>query len=294
VVDLQRWRQRFPWFDRAVRVQERFGVVGGGPKSSSLALATFVSLFPLLLVGIAVVGFVSSGNRSFTGDVIDSLGIHGEGARLVREAINTAEQSKRTASIIGLLGLAWAGLAVVGSLQAVCNGVWQTRGRGLRDRAVAVGWLAGAGSVLLLSAALGPLGRQLAGPLAIVSVLAGVVLTTALFVWTYAFLGNQPLPWRAHLPGAVLAAIGFEVLKQIGVFWMPRMVSRSSALYGTVGIVFATIAWIAIYSRVIVYGAVANVVRWEERHGTVTVELEVPRMEGKVPLTADRGGAVTE
>ena len=84
------------------------------------------------------------------------------------------------------------------------------------------------------------------------------------------------------------------LLKQIGVFWVPRMMSRSSALYGTIGIVFAALAWIAIYARVFVYGAVLNVVQWEREHGTVTVTVEAPRMGGEVPLAADRGGAVTE
>ena len=34
--------------------------------------------------------------------------------------------------------------------------------------------------------------------------------------------------------------------------------------------------------------------RWEAERGTVTVELQVPRMEGEVPLTATRGGAAEE
>jgi membrane protein len=294
VFDLERWRQRLPLLDRAMLVQERFGAVGGGPMSSSLGLATFLSLFPLLLVAIAVVGFVSTGNEDFASDLVDSLGISGDGADLVTEAIATAEDSKRTASVIGIVGLVWAGLAVVGALQAVCNGVWQTKGRGILDRAVAVAWLGGAGSLFLLSAALGPLGAMVDGPLTVVPVVAGVALSTGLFVWTYTYLGNQPVSWRAHLPGALIVATAFEVLKQVGVVWLPQMVSRSSALYGTIGIVFATIAWIAIYARVIVYGAVVNVVAWEHEHGTVTVDVEVPRIEGRVPLTADRGGAVAE
>jgi hypothetical protein len=58
--------------------------------------------------------------------------------------------------------------------------------------------------------------------------------------------------------------------------------------------VFATLAWLAFYARLIVYGAAFNVVRYEDRAGTVTVEMEVPRVEGEVPLSATRGGAVDE
>ena len=52
--------ERFPWLRTALTVHQRVGDVGGGPLSSSIALAGFLSLFPLLLLGISVVGFVAS------------------------------------------------------------------------------------------------------------------------------------------------------------------------------------------------------------------------------------------
>ena len=127
----QRLRDRWGWFDELSRVQERFGAVGGGPLSSSIALATFVSLFPLLLVLISVVGFVSAGRSDFTSDVISELGLEGEAAQAVEDAIVVAEGSRQAASIIGLVGLLWAGLAVVGAMQAAFNAAWQVTGRGL-------------------------------------------------------------------------------------------------------------------------------------------------------------------
>ena len=39
-------------------------------------------------------------------------------------------------------------------------------------------------------------------------------------------------------------------------------------------------------------GESLNVVQYEAAAGTVTVEIEVPRIEGEVPLSANRGGAV--
>jgi hypothetical protein len=58
--------------------------------------------------------------------------------------------------------------------------------------------------------------------------------------------------------------------------------------------VFAVLAWLLLYGRLIVYGAVVNVLRHEAEAGTVTVQIEVPRIDGEVPLTATRGGAVEE
>jgi membrane protein len=294
VFDLARWRRRWPWLDHLLSVNDRFGDIGGGPLSSSIALAGFLSLFPLLLVGIAVVGFLASGSSDFTATVIDNLGLEGRAAEVVEDAITTAEGSARTATIVGLVGLLWAGLGVVGSLQNAMNAAWQTKGRGLLDRAVALGWLVGAGALFLASTSLGPTLQLSDGRLWPLTVLLGLVLTLALFLWTYHLLGNSHVGWRVHLPGALLVAVGFEVLKFVGSVYVPRAIASASALYGAIGVVFAVLAWFAIYARLIVYGAVLNVVRYEAREGTVTVQIEVPRIEGEVPLSTTRGGAVDE
>lgn len=294
MLDLDRWRARFGWLDALLGFNERFGMIGGGALSASIGLSAFLSLFPLLLVAIAVLGFVSSGDSTFVDDVIENLRLEGRSAQVVTDAIRAAEGSRRSATVVGLAGLVWSGLGVVGSLQRAVNAAWQTQGRGLIDKVVSLGWLIGAGLLFLANAALAPVWNLAPGPVVVGAILAGLVLTTGLFVWTYSFLGNQPVPWRAHLPGALLVAVGFEALKVVGAVYVPRAVASSSALYGALGVVFAVIAWLLVYARVIVYGAVLNVVRWESERGTVTVALEVPRMQGDAPLTADRGGAIDE
>jgi membrane protein len=294
VFDIARWRARFGWLDAILCVSDRFGAIGGGPLSSSIALATFVSLFPLLLVIIAVVGFVSSNDADFAVDLVEQLGLSGSAADTVTDALETAEGSRQAASIVGLLGLLWSGLGVVGSLQTALNAVWQVKGRGLVDRLVALRWLLGAGVLFLLTAALGPLLALAPGPAKPLTILLGLALTTVLFIWTYTSLGNSNVSWRTNLPGAVLVAVGFEILKAVGSVYIPRAVSSSSALYGSLGVVFATLAWLLLYGRLIVYGAVVNVLRHESTAGTVTAQIEVPRIDGEVPLTVNRGGAVEE
>ena len=92
---LDRLCERFPWLRTPLAVHRRVGDVGGGPLSSSIALAGFLSLFPLLLVGIAVVGFVASGQTDFPDKVIESLGLTGRAAEEVLNVIDKAEQSRR-------------------------------------------------------------------------------------------------------------------------------------------------------------------------------------------------------
>lgn len=291
---LDRLRARWAWLDAILRVTDRFGAVGGGPLSASIALSTFLSIFPLLLVAIAVLGFLSAGDSSFGADLVRDLGLDGRSAEVVTDAIGTAEGSRRAASIVGVAGLLWSGLGVVGALQAAIGAVWQERGRGLVDRLVAIRWLAGAAVLFAATTALAPMGRWLPAWLLPLTVLGGLSITTALFTWTYATLGNVHVGWRAHVPGALLVAVGFEVLKEVGSLYVPRAVASSSALYGSLGVVFAVLAWLLLYGRLVVYGAVVNVLRWEAVEGTDTVTIEVPHHLGAAPISATRGGAVDE
>ena len=68
----------------------------------------------------------------------------------------------------------------------------------------------------------------------------------------------------------------------------PRAVASSSALYGSIGVVFAVLAWLFLLGRLLVYAATLNVVLWERRHGTVTVEMSAPNLPGREPLEAHR------
>ncbi len=292
---LDRLRARFGWLDTALRVHERVGAVGGGPLSSSIALAGFLSLFPLLLVAIALLGFLSAGDTGFAAEVVDQMGLTGSAQDQVLDALSHAEDSRRAASIVGVVGLLWAGLGVVGTLDQALNATWQVKGRpGWKAKLIDLAWLAGAGLVFFGSVMLGAGAGELPGPAVVPTVALGLVVDVVLFLWMFRALTNVSVSWRDHLPGAVAGGIGLEILKLIGTVYVPRAVSSSSALYGSLGVVFAILAWLAIASRLVVYASAFNVIRHEQTHGTVTVEIEVPHIVGEVPLAADRGGAVTE
>lgn len=287
-------RRRFPWSRTPLAVHERVTAVGGGPLSSSIALAGFLSLFPLLLVSIAVLGFLSAGDTDFPAEVIENLGLEGEAARQVLEAIDTAEGSRRAASVIGVLGLAWSSLGVVGAIGNALNATWQVTGRGITAKLVEALWLLGTGLLFLASISIAPLFNWLPGPAVVGTVLAGVVVDTLLLVFMFRALTNANVSWRVHVPGALAGGVGIEVLKLVGGIYVPRAVASSSALYGSIGVVFAVLAWLALSARLLVYASAFNVVRYEGAHGTVTVELQVPNIQGEVPLAATRGGAVAE
>ncbi len=163
-------------------------------------------------------------------------------------------------------------------------------GAGSRDKIVGIAWLAGAGLILLTSFAITAALNFLPGFLAPVAIIVTLAVDIALWLWSMKVLPNQNVGWKALLPGAIVGGVGLEMLKAAGGLWVPRLVSSSSALYGAIGVVFAVLAWLLFFGRLYVYAVVVNVVRWEEDHGTVTAQIELPNVPGEVSVRATRAG----
>jgi membrane protein len=283
--------ERFPWLRVPLAVHDRYGELGGNQLAAALTLNAFLSLFPLMLVAVAALGYVAHGDPDLASRVVSNVGLEGDAARMVTDAIAAAERSRQAASVVGLLGLAWSGLGLVGALQNAYDAVWQVKDRGLKDKAVGVLWLLGAVVLFVASAAVTTVLRWLPGFLAPVGVLVTFLVSFALWLWTARVLPNRKLPWRALVPGAILGAVGLEVLKFLGAYYVPKAVASSSQLYGSIGIVFAVLAWLLFFGRLVVYSAVLNVVLYEEKEGTMEVTIHVPPLEVDEPV-ADRTGRV--
>ena len=289
---LDRLGERWKWFATVLAVQKRYGELNGNYLASSVTLSAFLSLFPLLLFAIAILGFFSANSPDLAGNVVERLGLTGDAANGITSAIATAEESRRAASVIGIAGLLWSGLGLVAAFQYAINAAWQVTGRGWRAKLTGLMWLGGATLLFLTSFATSTVIRWLPNFMAPLTTLAGLSVNFALWLWTFKILATRDIGWKALVPGAVVGAIGFEILKAIGAFYVPGAVASASALYGTLGVVFATLAWLLFFGRLVVYAAVVNVVRWEEEHGTVVLEMEVPRVdpETTAPVDVTRAG----
>jgi len=284
--------KRWKWFATVLAVQKRYGELNGNYLASSVTLSAFLSLFPLLLFALAVIGFIAADTPNLAADVVSRLGLTGDAAAGITAAVAKARESRRAASVIGIVGLLWSGLGLVAAFQYAINAAWQVTGRGWRDKLKGLMWLGGSTLLFLTSFATSQVIRLLPPFLAPLGVLAGLSVNLGLWVWTFKVLATRDVGWKALLPGAVVGALGLEILKFVGGYYVPGAVTSASALYGTLGVVFATLAWLLFFGRLVVYAAVVNVVRWEEDHGTVILEMEVPKVEGDTtePVDVTRAG----
>ena len=220
---LDRVAQRFTWLEPIAAVQRRFSEVGGNFLAAAFTFNAFLSLFPLMLVGVAVLGYVAAGSDTdLAKELVNELGLKGEAAKMLTNTIHAAEDSRQAASIVGLAGLLWSGLGLVGALQYIYNSAWQVNDRGLKDKAVGLAWLGGAAVLFVASAAVTTVLRWLPGPAAPLGVVVGFAVSFLLWLWTARVLPNKQVPWRHLVPGALFGAVGLEILKLVGAYLRPQ------------------------------------------------------------------------
>jgi len=239
--------------ERVRTIARRYSELNGRVSAAAITLYGFLALFALCVLAVAVVSLVATGNDHIAEDIVRWLGLHGDAATTVIDAVNTAQHSAKVASAVGIVGLLWVGSSLAVSVASAYDVAWGVPSRTSRARLVGLGWLAGS-AVLLAAGSLVTAGfaalPALVAPLVLV---LSLTVNTLLWLWTSWILPNRPAPpWRTLLPGSITGAVGLEALKVAGAYVVPVLVSRSSAVYGTIGTVFALLAWLWVLGRLVV------------------------------------------
>lgn len=272
---------RLPGVSAALDIQRRYVDARGSALAASITLYGFLALFAITVLAIAVVGFVSAGDTHVARDLPNQLGLHGEAGRLVQRTVDEARRSRAVATIVGVVGLAWTGTGLAIVVGDAYNAAWRVNRRGLMDRVHGLAWLAGAVIPIAAGAGATALWSLLPGVFGPLVILISLATDAALFTWTSWILPNRRVPVRALIPAALIGAVALEALKVVGAYAVPHLVARSSEIYGTLGVVFALLAWLLVFGRVIVYIALIEARRWEHTHGDRPVELEVPSVPAR-------------
>lgn len=259
----------------ALAVNDGYSQDRGGYLSAAIAYYAFLSLFPLLLLGLSIVGFVLAGNAALREDIIAELSGSVPGLlELFGGDLDKLVAGRSAAGIIGLATLLWTGTGVAGAGRNAISRIFRTGPPpgGIRDKAWLVGVTAGLGLLGLVATAAATVAAGLGaeGALGVVLLVGGSLVAFALdaglFLVAYRIL-TPGAGWRQVRPGALFAAIGWMVLKIAGTWYATYTAERATSVYGTFATTVGVLVVLYLAARVFVYGAELNAVLIREEGG---------------------------
>ena len=262
-----RARQQRPLLDHLVRTVQRYQADTGDRLAASVTYFWFLSLFPIVLLAISLLGYVYGDQANAR--VQDALG----GVlppQLVETLGTTLEEAKGPAGVLGILGTLYSGLGWIDALREAIRAVWHQNVlagnivvRKLVDVVVLVGLFATIAASVLTTGLVTGFSSTLLGLLTIDDRLPARVFTrvlgyalalvadTALFLYLFARLSRVKNPLRRLLAGAVFGAVGFELLKVLGGVYVARSTSKGEATYGTFAVVVGLLLFLNLVSRLL-------------------------------------------
>ncbi len=253
-------------YQYARTVLDRYAALNGRNNAAAVTLYGFLALFALAVLAIAVIGFVSEQERDVAERIVNWLGVEGAAATTVTDAVETAQSSRTTATVVGLAGLVWVGSSFALAVASAYDAAWHVPTRSVRSRIIGLLWLIGAFVLLAAGGFITSLIGKQPAVLALITLGVSLAVDTGLWIWTSWILPNRRIPVAAMLKPALVGAAGLEVLKVLGGYVVPQLVASSSALYGAIGVVFALIAWLWVFGRLVVFITVLEVLWWERGH----------------------------
>jgi membrane protein len=270
---LDHFQRRHPVVGYPLAVIYKFFDDQGNYLTAMITYYAFLSLFPLLLLLISILGFALHNDPGLQDRVLDSAVSR---LPVIGTQIADNVQSLRgnlVAVIVGALGGLYGSLGVVQAAQNAFNKVWAVPRNArpnpimARVRSLSMLVVLGIGLVVstglsALSAVAGRIGdADLDSGVRALLALAAVVLNVALLAFAFRLLTARASGTRRVLPGAICAAVIWQVLQILGTYYFGHTLRNSTATYGLFGVVLGLLVWLYLSAFAVVFGAEVNAVR---------------------------------
>jgi membrane protein len=247
-------------------VVKKYGDDEGGRQAALITYYGFLSIFPLLLLGVAVLTRALADHpdlrRQLTAAIVPPA---------LRPTIEHSLATLPTSTIplvLGLIGLLFSGTGVVFSAYQTLNHVAAVPHR------LRASYFSRYARVFAMLATL-LLGGLAVGTLTVVATAlpgpavqrAAAVLGSALVIFAILLLGaklllTRPAPVRALWPGAALGAAAVTVVLNVGAPLLARLVVKAGPVYGSFATVAGMFALLYLVGQALVYAAEAAAVRY--------------------------------
>ena len=258
-------RDRVPGGGAALAAFERDQRRGGGLLAGALAFRLFAALLPLALLVAVALGYAATLDEDGADAAADAVGIRRALLDSFAESAALSSGTRWTVVLAGIAALMWSATSAARAIRAAHVLAWEG-GVGRFSRPVA------AGAVLILAvvgfaAVWGAVGwaRANLGVAGVVVAVAAIAPFFAIWLGVSILLPHGTAPWKALAPGALLVAVGMQVVHLGTVLFVADRVERASATYGSFGAALTILVWLYVVSRVIVGSAMLDAALWERR-----------------------------
>ncbi|MFC1978521.1 YihY/virulence factor BrkB family protein [Chloroflexota bacterium] len=268
----------------------------GSHLSAAMSYYILLSLVPVLLALMSILGFLLPSYPGI-GDTVREWFYNFLPLERTREVIDLAVEKivdiRQISGVLAIIAMLWSGTAIFNVIRKTLNIIWGiTIPRPFfRERLMEVVMVAVVGSVMLASFWL-TFAISLVGDLTSLQGFARTISEGVLgyflpsfimflvFVFLYRFTPYVKLRWKDVWIEALIAAVVFEVLKNLFVWYLQRF-QVDNFLGSTLGAIFATLVWAYVSSVAFLFCAEMSSLRY--RGVTLWGRGKVETTEGPIP-----------
>jgi len=260
-------RERSHAFDVFAEMMDGWRRHLSGRNASLLAFFSFLSIFPLMLAAVSILGFVLEGNQDLQEDVINSaakeIPVLGKELADNTEAIN----GSILALVVGLGGALWASTRAFVGLEGALDDTWEVpvddrdglpvqRGKALLGLVIIAVSQVG---TMVLAGIVNAAGLPAFGNAAIVG--ATVVVNIVVIASLYRFLTSYPTTWGDVWLGAIFAGVVYTVLQHFGTLIVTQLARSDNQALGTINTILGLLAWLSFIGITVIMCAELNAAR---------------------------------
>lgn len=253
---------RNPIIAHLLRTIERFNDRMGNQFGAAITYFSFLSLIPMLMVSFAVAGYILAEHPTLLENIFSKILSNISDPTLaatLQNTINIAIQQRTTVGLVGLLIALYSGINWMGNLReavrAQTRATWERTEQDKeniltkysRDLLYLTGMLIAIILTLVITSISGSAQSLIINFLHLGSIewlrptwrLVGLAVSISanylLFFWIFWRLPHHHPPRKALIRGTLIAAVGFEIIKMIMTYSLPKLVSSpSGAAFGSV------------------------------------------------------------
>ncbi len=267
---LDRLQQRNRWVGFVVAVIYKYVDDRGGYLAAMITYYAFVSLFPILLLLTTALGVILTGRLELQKQLLHSALSQ---IPVIGDQIGQPQQLSggATTVVIGVAAALYGGLGVGQAVQNTMGTVWAVprhrRPDPLRARIRSLVVLLLLGSAAITTTVLSAVGRAAASDVRwgnAAYVLAAVAVNAGICAIGFRITTPRRLSFTKVLPGALIAAVTWQLLQWLGAGYIAHIVRSSGATNSVFAVVLGLLAFLFLLSVTLVLCAEVNVV-WVDR-----------------------------